>query len=731
MSLDSSDLQIDPFERLEALLDAEAHLLLCRAEDKHPIESEWEKHPADRARVLAHARGGGLIGLIPGSLGLLVVDVDVDKTGTPEARRAQCKTGGEAALAALGEPLAKHWTRSWGAHLWYRAPEGEVRNQKWDRGDIRGSRGFVVLWDPAAAVRALHAKHTAEPVDLEKLIQPAAPKASTPDDLRQATEGDRNEILNAGVFADHRAGRLNDIRENEWGEAGVACGLPPEEVAKTIQSARAGAEKKPRQRPPAAARTGAIQIPADAKLSDPQLERVLEAIGVENRYNVRSDCHEWRPRGGGPFDWTKRDDRRVALWRLTSIPAKCDEFDKTGSKPLSYTHGAFYQALDGHASSRECDPFRVWLESLPAWDGRHRLEQWLLVAFPSLEEVGPLAAWASMAIPLACVWRAFEPGTKHDETVVLQGRKQGTGKSTALAWLFPAEGRAEWFTDCFTFHMPAKERVEAMQRCVLIEAPEMSGATRADVERTKAFLTSCNDGSYRLAYRRDPESRPRRSVIVGTANCQDVLPNDPTGLRRWVVLRVKETGAAHSDRVRATLDSPGARIQIWAEAVARYRSGRLARLPDSLKADQEIVNEDFRAADESAEKFVEDYALSHPGPVSLADLADTDAARRFTAHGEGRLTLALKSCGFVCERKRWPGLGNCRRWDRSVSPLEGVPPVPPVPPLLSDSYTHILNTDKSGTGVNLRGSARVQGTREGVERVEHLEHPESREGGLK
>ena len=59
MSLDSSDLQIDPFERLEALLDAEAHLLLCRAEDKRPIESEWEKHPADRARVLAHARGGG------------------------------------------------------------------------------------------------------------------------------------------------------------------------------------------------------------------------------------------------------------------------------------------------------------------------------------------------------------------------------------------------------------------------------------------------------------------------------------------------------------------------------------------------------------------------------------------------------------------------------------------------------------------------------------------------
>ena len=45
---------------------------------------------------------------------------------------------------------------------------------------------------------------------------------------------------------------------------------------------------------------------------------------------------------------------------------------------------------------------------------------------------------------------------------------------------------------------------------VISEAAEMTGASRADVEAMKAFLSRTDDGAVRRAYRRNPEPSPRR-----------------------------------------------------------------------------------------------------------------------------------------------------------------------------------------------------------------------------
>ena len=66
-----------------------------------------------------------------------------------------------------------------------------------------------------------------------------------------------------------------------------------------------------------------------------------------------------------------------------------------------------------------------------------------------------------------------------------------------------------------------KARAEALLGRVLVECSEMAGSGRADLESLKAFLTRTDDGSVRLAYRRNPETMLRRCIIAGTTNSSE------------------------------------------------------------------------------------------------------------------------------------------------------------------------------------------------------------------
>ena len=175
---------------------------------------------------------------------------------------------------------------------------------------------------------------------------------------------------------------------------------------------------------------------------------------------------------------------------------------------------------------RRVDPFKIWLDALPTWDGEDRLDFWLGHVFTTGEIQQDLLSWASRSVLLGAVTRTFHPGEKHDEMVVLVG-PQGIGKSTAWAWLLPGEPlRASWFSDGLSFHDDSKTKAEALQGMVLVEASEMTGSTKAEVETIKKFISRTND-NIRLTYRRDPSPLLRRCMIVGTTNDPRCLPNDP------------------------------------------------------------------------------------------------------------------------------------------------------------------------------------------------------------
>ena len=222
---------------LEALHERGAHFVLCRG-DKRPVSVAWQETRPGLSAVEEHA-ARGLVGVIPGSVGCVVVDVD---------------EGGDRGLAsvigALGaEPIATVGTRSGGFHLWYPAPAGEIGNRKWGlsnaAGDIRGSRGFVVCWDPAAVVDGLAANFAAAPApSLRVLPKPSRGGKRSPEAVRAAKPGARNDTLNREAFLAAARGELD---EDVFRDAAAAAGLAPGEVEATLGSAaRAGAEKAPR-----------------------------------------------------------------------------------------------------------------------------------------------------------------------------------------------------------------------------------------------------------------------------------------------------------------------------------------------------------------------------------------------------------------------------------------------------------------------------------------------------
>ena len=406
--------------------------------------------------------------------------------------------------------------------------------------------------------------------------------------------------------------------------------------------------------------------------SPDSLQRAFDLLGVDLRHNARAHLTEW---AHASFGWTAANDRLTAKIRdvlgerfaIGNSENMNERKGAAGGKVvhLHYSAAGWAEAVNVILYDRgDIDPFREYLESLPAWDGKPRVDS-LLTRLFVIGERTELADWASRFILLGAVTRTYEPGCKMDEGPVLIG-DGGIGKSTFLRGLLPPE-HGEWFSDGLNFAADAKVKAEALQGRVIVEAAEMTGATRADQEAMKAFLSRTDDGNTRRAYRRDPEPSPRRCVIVGTADREQPLPNDPN-LRRFVPVYLDNAGhAGIAADVRETLDSE--REQLWAEALVMHRNGAEARLPDALKAMQAEATAAARSSDAIIEDAIVKWTATAPHEFTLAELAegigmaDRDKATRLRMADAHRLGAALVMLGFAKRQSQQDGR-RVMRWYR-------------------------------------------------------------------
>jgi hypothetical protein len=293
----------------------------------------------------------------------------------------------------------------------------------------------------------------------------------------------------------------------------------------------------------------------------------LLKLGVELRYDIFADrtLIDGLP-GFGPT----LDDAAVdRLW------LRVDQRFK-----VKVSKDTFHTILADMARLNSFHPVRDYLDGLQ-WDGKPRLDRWL-IEYAGVEDTEYTCAVGALLL-LAAVRRVRKPGAKFDEMVVFESPEQGTEKSSALAVLAVRE---EWFSDDIPLNMEGKRVIEALRGRWIVEAAELSGMRRSEVEHLKAFLSRQVDRA-RMAYGRLVTEIPRQCVIIGTTNPEEYL-RDTTGNRRFWPVRV----------TRFDLDALARdRDQLWAEAAAREATGASIRLdrrlwPVAAKAQRARLTQD-------------------------------------------------------------------------------------------------------------------------------------------
>ena len=321
---------------------------------------------------------------------------------------------------------------------------------------------------------------------------------------------------------------------------------------------------------------------------DRLLAACIAGVGWDLRYNIRAQRAEVQPAGQG---WEPTSDRleaalfqtirrRCLMRRLVGFEKQDDGTDKPvyGWKKVKWggpTAGNRREAWDSLCLQRTVDPFLLWLNGLPAWDRRPRLDDLFEQAGFELAEgtdVG-LACYAARLPFLAAVRRAIEPGAKYDLITVLIG-PQGCGKSGFYEEAVPPDRLADWFGDSLNLGASDQKKLEATSGKVINEAADLAGMRHKEREALKQWVTIRVD-YLRRPWRRNSEAEPRRGVIVGTSNESAALPNDPTGNRRFVPVEAVAGSRAAVNRFWAAN-----REQVWAEALHRVKAGERLYLND-------------------------------------------------------------------------------------------------------------------------------------------------------
>ena len=377
------------------------------------------------------------------------------------------------------------------------------------------------------------------------------------------------------------------------------------------------------------------------------LSRVLADMALHIRYNTRAHRVEWREERQTDSDaWEAATDRALAdLRERIGRQYYVSAGEGQPAKPLKWGRDAFHDTMNALLHHREVDPFAEWLRDLPAWDGNRRLDK-MLLQFGAPDD--GLTRWASRYLYLGPVQRTLDPGCKIDEIPVLIG-DQGIGKSTFVAAGLPPE-HPEWFGDGLSWSDRIREQVESTLGRVIVEVSEMAGRRKAEIEHLKAFISRRDDGHVRLAYARNPESMPRRFVLVCTTNNPNDLPNDPSGNRRLVpILLTKGLD------VERAMNASRLREQLWAEAMRLYHSGQVANLPRELQGLAAERAERHRDRDDLLEDAIEQLP---PGTYKVRQIMDLlgDVAKGIHPR---RMADALRNAGWKQHR-----LKTARLWEK-------------------------------------------------------------------
>jgi predicted P-loop ATPase len=263
------------------------------------------------------------------------------------------------------------------------------------------------------------------------------------------------------------------------------------------------------------------------------------------RFNTRTGFPEL---DGGPVE-------EVQLWR---------EYNMQDETVFIADKAKFRDLLHAFALDNSYDPFLEYLQGLTPKQPEilHNLATKLFGLTESEDRV--MANIYLTKTLIAAIARTFNPGTKVDTVLILQSG-QGAGKTTL--WNILA-GSLYVSKSAKNLSGSDKDTLMQMHMGVIVDLSEIDLLfSSSDNESIKDF-TSTSIDQFRKPYDALPRQYPRRFILVGTSNREELL-NDPTGDRRfWIISTEKDKhNPIDIDFVKENKD------QIWAEAVWLYQNG--------------------------------------------------------------------------------------------------------------------------------------------------------------
>ena len=238
------------------------------------------------------------------------------------------------------------------------------------------------------------------------------------------------------------------------------------------------------------------------------------------RYNLLTEETEFRPAGKRSVPFVPISKRELNTFCLEAHDRGISCWDKDLSRYVYSTYIAEYH------------PFRLYLEELPNWDGKDRLE-----ALARRVSDHPLwiKSFHTWMLGLTAQWAGMTDLHANSVAPIIVSSEQGQQKSTFCKSLMPP-ALSRYYMDNLKLSAQGKpERLLAEMG--LVNMDEFDKYTTQQMPLLKNLMQMANLNICK-AYQRNYRNLPRIASFIGTSNRFDLL-TDPTGSRRFICIEAE------------------------------------------------------------------------------------------------------------------------------------------------------------------------------------------------
>ena len=238
------------------------------------------------------------------------------------------------------------------------------------------------------------------------------------------------------------------------------------------------------------------------------------------RYNLLTEETEFRPFGKRDAAFSPVDKRDLNTFCLEAHQEGINCWDKDLQRYIYSTQVESYH------------PFRLYMNELPAWDGKERIT---LLARRVSENPIWTKGFHTWMLGLASQWIDMDQSQANSVAPILISREQGRHKSTFCRSLMPPQ-LVRYYSDNLKLTAQGNpERLLAEMGLLNMDEFDKYGVQKMPLLKNLMQMSSLNICK---AYQKNFRPLPRIASFIGTSNRTDLL-SDPTGSRRFICIEVE------------------------------------------------------------------------------------------------------------------------------------------------------------------------------------------------